>query len=96
MTDAVLAEALAPVTAPVLTAPVLVAEVLDAAALLRLVAALPQLAGRPVWCVNAKGARPVLPEARIRAALRGAGWIDSKTTAVSAAVSATRYGLRKG
>lgn len=96
VTDAVLAAALAGRMAPVAEATLLVAEVLDEAALARLLDALPELAGRHVWCVNAKGPRPVLPEARIRAALRGAGWIDSKTTAVSDRVSATRYGLRKG
>ena len=95
VTDGVLAAALAGLTAPVAEASLLVAEVLDAQALERLMAALPGLAGRHVWCVNAKGPRVVLPEAQIRAALRGAGWIDSKTTAVSDAVSATRYGLRK-
>lgn len=99
VTDAVLAAALAGRVAPVADAAVLVAEVPDAAALVRLLAALPGLEGRPVWVVNARGPRPglqsVLPEARIRAALRGAGWIDSKSTAVSDAVAATRYGPRK-
>lgn len=96
VTDAVLAEALAGVLAPEAEAAILVAEVLDEAALARLMAALPGLGRRHVWCVNAKGPRPALPEARIRAGMRAAGWIDSKTTAVSDAVSATRYGLRKG
>jgi hypothetical protein len=96
VTDAVLAAALEGVTAPLPKAALAVAEVLDEAALARLMAALPDLAGRPVWCVNAKGPRPELPEARIREALRSSGWIDSKTTAVSTAVSATRYGLRRG
>lgn len=96
VTDVVLAEALAGLTAPVAEAAILVAEVLEAAALARLMATLPELAGRHVWCVTAKGPRAVLPEARIRAALRAAGWIDSKTTAVSEAVSATRYGVRRG
>ncbi len=96
VTDPALAAALAGRVVPVAEATLLVAEVLDAAALERLLEALPALEGRPVWCVNAKGPRPPLPEARIRAALRSAGWIDSKTTAVSQAVSATRYGRRKG
>jgi hypothetical protein len=96
VTDAVLAAAMKGMTAPVPDAAIVVAEVLDEAALERLTMALPRLAGRHVWCVNAKGPRPVLPEARIRAAMRGAGWIDSKTTAVSDAVSATRYGIRRG
>ncbi|NJM84680.1 MAG: hypothetical protein HC844_21605 [Tabrizicola sp.] len=96
VTDPVLQEALAGRVAPVVAAAVLVAEVLDSAALARLVDALPDLAARPVWCVNAKGRNPVLPEARIREAMRAAGWIDSKTTAVSDAVSATRYARRKG
>jgi hypothetical protein len=96
VTDPVLLQALAERVVPVAEATFLVAEIIDEAALERLVQALPDLAGRHVWCVNAKGPRPLLPEARIRAALRAAGWIDSKTTAVSAAMSATRYGLRKG
>lgn len=95
VTDAVLVQALAGLTAPVDQAELLVAELLDQASLDRLVARLPQLAGRHVWCVNAKGPRPVLPEATIRSALREAGWIDSKSTAVSEAVSATRYGVRR-
>jgi hypothetical protein len=96
VTDPVLLQALAERVVPVAEATILVAEIIDEVALERLVQALPDLAGRHVWCVNAKGPRPLLPEARIRAALRAAGWIDSKTTAVSAAMSATRYGLRKG
>lgn len=95
VTDVILAEALAGLTVPLPDAAVVVAEVLDDAQLARLLAALPDLAGRPVWCVTAKGPRPALPETRIRGALRGAGWIDSKTTAVSDRVSATRYGWRK-
>lgn len=96
VTDPVLLQALAERVVPVDEATILVAEIIDEAALERLVQALPDLARRYVWCVNAKGPRPLLPEARIRAALRAAGWIDSKTTAVSAAMSATRYRLRKG
>lgn len=95
VTDPVLATALTGLTAPVDKAALLVAELLDPATLDRLLALLPTLAGRHVWCVNAKGLRPALPEATIRSALRAAGWIDSKTTAVSDAVSATRYGLRR-
>ncbi len=94
VTDAVLAGVLAGLTAPVDEAAVLVAEIMDEAALARLMAWLPGLAGRHVWCVNAKAPHPGLPEARIRAALRAAGWIDSKTTAVSDRMSATRYTLR--
>ncbi len=96
VTDPTLAAALEGHVAPVAEATILVAEIMDEGALERLVKALPALVGRYVWCVNAKGPRPPLPEARIRAALRAAGWIDSKTTAVSQATSATRYGLRKG
>lgn len=96
VTDEVLSRALAGLTVPVEEAKILVAELLDQVALDWLVALLPGLAGRHVWCVNAKGPRPVLPEAAIRGALRDAGWIDSKTTAVSDAVSATRYGVRRG
>jgi hypothetical protein len=96
LADPALAAALKGQMATVADAHLVVAEDLDAAALARLVAALPVLVGRQVWCANAKGTHPGLPEARIRAALRDAGWIDSKTTAVSDAVSATRYGLHRG
>jgi hypothetical protein len=96
VTDPALAAALAGQVVPVAEATILVAEIMDEGALERLVQALPALAGRHVWCVNGKGPRPPLPEARIREALRAAGWIDSKTTAVSQTMSATRYGLRKG
>jgi hypothetical protein len=49
----------------------------------------------PFWGVTRKGKGAAFPEADLRAALRAAGWIDSKTCAVSADWTATRFGLRR-
>lgn len=49
----------------------------------------------PFWGVTRKGRGAVFPEADLRTALRAAGWIDSKTCAVSADWTATRFGLRR-
>ncbi|ADL00141.1 hypothetical protein [Brevundimonas subvibrioides] len=48
----------------------------------------------PVWIVHDKGRAAVFGEAAVRTAMRAAGWIDSKACAVSATLSATRYGRR--
>ena len=45
----------------------------------------------PLWLANVKGAKSPLGENAIRAVMRGAGSMDVKTCAVSAALSATRY-----
>jgi hypothetical protein len=49
----------------------------------------------PVWVVNTKGAKAIPGDTAIRTTLRAAGMIDSKTCAVSPALSATRYARRK-
>jgi hypothetical protein len=72
------------------------AVVTDAAALdcaLEIHASLPS--GAPIWVVYAKGSRAVFGEASVRAIMRATGYIDSKVSAVSDALSATRYGRRK-
>ncbi|MDE2383703.1 MAG: hypothetical protein KGO53_03710 [Alphaproteobacteria bacterium] len=45
----------------------------------------------PLWLANVKGPKSPLGENTIRAALRAAGFVDTKTCAVSASLSATRY-----
>lgn len=45
----------------------------------------------PVWCVYAKGAKADPGDAAIRAGFRAAGWMDTKTSAVSDRLTATRY-----
>jgi hypothetical protein len=77
------------------TATFLLAEVLTLANLDSLMVALAALPLRPIWCANAKGRTVFVPEAAIRARLRDAGWIDSKTASVSDRFSATRYARRK-
>ena len=47
-----------------------------------------------LWCVYPKG-RAAVGDAKVRDYLRGRGYIDSKTCAVSALMTATRYGMRK-
>lgn len=48
----------------------------------------------PVWIVNDKGRDVAFGDAAIRSAMRRAGWIDTKSCAVSAGLSATRYRRR--
>ena len=71
------------------------AEVTDAAALAEALErhrrTLPAV---PLWIVHPKGAKAPLREAEIRTTLRGLGYIDTKTCAVSAVFTATRYGWR--
>lgn len=52
--------------------------------------------GVPVWCIHGKGKAAAVGEAAVRAAFRDAGWIDTKTSAVSAAWTATLYRPRRG
>jgi hypothetical protein len=47
--------------------------------------------GLRVWCVHGKGKGAAVPDARVREAFRGAGWMDIKTSAVSEGFSATLY-----
>jgi hypothetical protein len=72
-----------------------VAVVLDAQALeaaLEIHAGLPGI--RPLWLVYPKGRDSTLPDGVVREHLRAAGYVDSKSTAVSDRLTATRYARR--
>jgi len=88
-----LAEALAGVCARGSTAAgVMLAVVRDAAELKRAVAAHGSLpAGAAIWVVYEKGRTTAFGEGAVRAFMRGNGFIDTKVSGVSQAVSAMRY-----
>jgi hypothetical protein len=50
--------------------------------------------GRPIWIVHDKGRGAVYGEAAVRAAMRAAGFVDTKVAAVSDWLTATRYVIR--
>ena len=50
-----------------------------------------QAQGLRVWCVHGKGKGAAVGDATVRAAFRGAGWMDIKTSAVSEGFTATLY-----
>ncbi|WP_295074355.1 hypothetical protein [Tabrizicola sp.] len=50
-----------------------------------------QASGLRVWCVHGKGKGAAVGDAAVRAAFRGAGWMDIKTSAVSEGFTATLY-----
>ena len=50
-----------------------------------------QAQGLRVWCVHGKGKGAAVGDAVVRAAFRGAGWMDIKSSAVSEGFSATLY-----
>lgn len=50
-----------------------------------------QETGLRVWCVHGKGKGAAVGDALVRAAFRGAGWLDIKSSAVSEGFSATLY-----
>lgn len=50
--------------------------------------------GLMLWCVYPKGKGAMFGESAIRTHLRGAGWMDNKTCAVSDRLTATRYGRK--
>lgn len=54
-----------------------------------------RLSARPVWMVTVKGKASPLPEDRVRAVMRAMGQIDSKSCAVSAVMTATRFAPRR-
>lgn len=62
------------------------------AALAELIQRLPHA---PIWIVYPKGAQSTLPDSAVRSHMRALNWIDSKTCAVSDALTATRFSLRK-
>jgi hypothetical protein len=72
-------------------AAMLVALVLSADDLERAVARHADVAGAALWVVHAKGKAAVLGDTAIRQALRARGYADTKTTAVSDRLTATRY-----
>ena len=47
--------------------------------------------GLRVWCIHGKGKAAVVGDASVRAAFRGAGWMDVKSCAVSEVFTATLY-----
>ncbi|CAN5242764.1 hypothetical protein BH11PSE2_BH11PSE2_03470 [soil metagenome] len=51
-------------------------------------------AGASIWVVNFKGVRSPFGENAVRAAMHAAGYMDTKTSAVSERYSATRYSRR--
>jgi hypothetical protein len=54
-----------------------------------------ELAGdRFLWCVYPKGKAALFGDMEVRRHLRDAGWIDSKTSAISDKLTATRYRRR--
>jgi hypothetical protein len=72
----------------------LLAVIEDPAGLTGALAAASAAPDLPVWCVYPKGKLVNPGDAAIRTAFRAAGWIDSKTCAVSARLTATRYARR--
>ena len=71
----------------------LIAEVRDAESLDSALALEARHPGLPIWMIYAKGPS-AFGDAAIRAALRPKGFIDSKSCAVSARLTATRYRRR--
>lgn len=49
---------------------------------------------RPLWCVYPKGKDAKPGDTEVRAAMRQAGFVDNKSCAVSATLTATRYAPR--
>ena len=94
VSDATLAEALDGHVAPAKAAKLSVAIVgsadeMDAA--LALHAALPK--GSHIWVIHGKGPNSAFGDSAVRSHLRALGYHDSKSSAVSDALSATRYAL---
>jgi hypothetical protein len=52
------------------------------------------LADKPIWVIHGKGPRATFGESAVRRHMRAAGYIDTKVSAVSDALSATRYSPR--
>ncbi len=55
-------------------------------------AALPEA---PLWIIYPKGSKSPLPESAVRSHMRALGYIDTKTSAVSPALTALRFSPRK-
>lgn len=52
--------------------------------------------GLPIWLVYGKGPKVAFGDAAVRGVMRARGYRDSKSCAVSAEWTATRYGVAKG
>ncbi len=98
VTDAILDAAVRdiPITPTPQNATLGLAVVTDPQDLTAVMAMMADHPGLAVWVANAKGPKAAVGDTAIRTALRAAGLIDTKTCAVSAALSATRYARRKG
>ncbi|TWB16767.1 hypothetical protein FBZ89_113177 [Nitrospirillum amazonense] len=94
--DPALAEALADaVAATPAEARLALAVVRNAADLERAVAAHAALPpGAALWLIHGKGPKATFGEAPVRAWMRATGFMDTKVSAVSATLSATRYTIR--
>lgn len=93
LTDAALQQAVAGFAAPPAEAALFVAELPDEAALQDALALIATWPTASFWGVTQKG-KSALGDAQLRAAMRAAGYIDSKSCSVSARLTATRYGRR--
>ncbi|WP_284165467.1 hypothetical protein [Frigidibacter sp. SD6-1] len=90
---AALSGALAPQAAG---AAFLIAELKSDAGLEAALAAAEAPAAPPIWCLFPKGKGAEPPDARVREVFRAAGFVDVKSCAVSARLTATRYQRRRG
>jgi ethanolamine utilization microcompartment shell protein EutS len=54
-----------------------------------------KLGAIPLWVVHRKGPKAISGDAAVRVHLRGNGYVDTKSCAVSPEYSATRYSVRK-
>ncbi|GHC53709.1 hypothetical protein [Neogemmobacter tilapiae] len=77
-------------TVPLDQARLLLAPLQGADDLARLLGVLPGLTV-PVWCLHRKGKGADPSDATIRVAMRGAGWMDTKVSAVDDIWTASRY-----
>jgi hypothetical protein len=93
--DAALAAALAGAsTTRAIDAAVLIAITLDDSDLTEAIAQHAGMPCRAMWVVHLKGKAATLGDTAIRQRLRGSGYMDNKTTAVSDRFTATRYARR--
>lgn len=92
--DPALAEALAGrMTTNMREARMLVAVLTQPSELPRMAEFHAEMITKTVWVVHPKGPGASPSDAEVRAAMRGWGYVDNKTAAVSAALTATRYVL---
>ncbi len=81
-------------TAAMLEGAAMTLSVLDAAADLETI--IPRLGSLPFWGITRKGKDSPYSENSLRTEMRAHGWIDTKSCAVSATLSGTRYSLTSG